>query len=112
MPAVPLILLRVPCGPCCRDIWLSCKQVVLSTKQQMEIFYQMGLNEDIEGGCDVVPMRPETNWSIEGDFTNLIVSPSIHAGAAGHWHGWIGQQGVPAGSVSIDAGARCAKGAA
>jgi hypothetical protein len=93
--------------PACRNIWLSCKAIVVSTRDQLKIFHELGLNEDVEGGTDVVPMRPEVCWKIEGDFTTMRVHPSIHAGAAGHWHGWIGQQGVQPGGVSIDASARC-----
>jgi hypothetical protein len=92
--------------PCCRDIWLSCKAIVLSTKQQMEIYHAMGLNEDVDGGCDVVPMRPETCWTIVGDFPTLRVRPSIHAGASGHWHGFIGE--VTPGEIMNSEPARCA----
>lgn len=39
----------------------------------------------------VVPMKESVIWQMKGAFKkgNFTVSPSIHAGASGHWHGHI-----------------------
>jgi hypothetical protein len=36
------------------------------------------------------PARVDYAWQFAGnDFGSLTVTPSIHAGASGHWHGHI-----------------------
>ena len=71
--------------PHCQKIWISCKNIEISSKDQFEIF-----RKEFEGDLlAVVPDKPEMSWSIQGSFDNLTVMPSIDASASGHWHGHI-----------------------
>jgi hypothetical protein len=73
--------------PHCRDVFLTCKNVVLSTHEQCEITEQdpLGLH-----GVTVVLCKDSCAWAIVGtDFASMSVTPSLDASAAGHWHGNI-----------------------
>jgi hypothetical protein len=75
-----LFVFRNPTGG---SDWLSCKRVVMSIRDQMELFAAQGFN------WNVVPMAADFCWAIEGDFETMTVRPSIDASASGNWHGWI-----------------------
>lgn len=74
--------------PHCRKVWLSCKRATMGMREQMELFEAAVLQEEIKV---VVPMKESVIWQMKGAFKkgNFTVSPSIHAGASGHWHGHI-----------------------
>lgn len=67
-----------------RQHWLSCKNVAMSTSEQIKLF---------EGAMDhavVVPMRQDCCWNISGkDFATMSITPSIDASPSGDWHGNI-----------------------
>lgn len=74
--------------PHCREVFLSCKNVVMSTGEQCEI-----TDKDAIGQLDVtvVLCKASCAWQVEGgpDFDSISVTPSLDASAAGHWHGHI-----------------------
>ncbi len=81
--------------PHCRKVWLVCKNIEMSLRDQRELF-KKEFGED--SNLIVVPDRPEMAWSISGTVpadpkaafvTNLTVTPSIDASTSGHWHGHI-----------------------
>ena len=73
--------------PHCRKDRLTCKNVVMSRKEQYTIYAEK-VNAD--WNMSVVPCKPEMDWTFSGsDFATLTVTPSIDASASGHWHGFI-----------------------
>lgn len=74
--------------PHCREVFLSCKNVVMERSQQAEIFAEDAIGAS---GATVVLTRPEFAWNFPtgADFRTLTVTPSINAEAAGHWHGHV-----------------------
>lgn len=71
--------------PCCRDMWLTCKNYPLKCSGQFELLQTAG----IEGGR-IVPAADSFSWTFNGSgFGDLTVSPSIDASNAKHWHGFI-----------------------
>ena len=81
--------------PHCQKVWLSCKRAKMSTLEQMDLFEQAVRDEQIKV---VVPCKPDVVWGMKGAFEkgNFKVSPSLDAGASGHWHGHI-QNGMVTG---------------
>jgi len=81
--------------PHCKNIFLTCKNVVMERQDQWKLYekeFGEGWNEMI------VPSKVGTVWSISGSVptdtqaafpTDLTVTPSIDASASGHWHGWV-----------------------
>lgn len=79
--------------PCClgtpRALWLSCKSAPMGRWDQVELFRSAGLEPTGKGAVVVCSEEPVA-WQVTGrDFESMTVTPSIHAGAAGHWHGYI-----------------------
>lgn len=76
--------------PHCLKTTLLCKRVVLSFKEQVRLI-NAAPEDDYDWPIDFVPMRADYAWKFVGypDFDALTVTPSIHAGASGHWHGNI-----------------------
>lgn len=73
--------------PHCQQILLSCKNVVISEREQYEHF-EKALGEDWH--MIVVPCRNEFAWAFSGDsFETMSITPSLDASASGHWHGLI-----------------------
>lgn len=81
--------------PHCRTMLLSCKNVQMSTREQMEIFSRE-LGED--WNQHVVPTKHDAAWTITGSIPpepgaviaqDLTITPSLDASASGHWHGYI-----------------------
>jgi hypothetical protein len=81
--------------PHCRKIFLTCKNVSMSSQEQYDLF-EKEFGED--WNMLVVPSNPAVSWSISGSVptdtkaafvTDLTVAPSIDASASGHWHGRI-----------------------
>jgi hypothetical protein len=84
-----VFVFECPCG--CygtpRALWLSCKNIVLPSHDQFELFATT-IGED--WNMTTVPMKAEFAWTFSGsDFSMLTVTPSIDASASGHWHGFI-----------------------
>lgn len=74
--------------PCCRKVTLSCKKAPMPNKLQFDLFIQ-AFKDGITHPT-TVPSKQDFAWAISGsDFSELTVTPSIDAGAAGHWHGYI-----------------------
>lgn len=71
--------------PCCRTMWLTCKDVApMGWTAQFEAFEAAGLTGDF------VSSRKEYAWQFSTrDFDTLTVTPSIDASNAKHWHGFI-----------------------
>ncbi len=67
--------------------WLTCKNVVMGHKEQVEIA------EKAYGevwGSNVVLCQDACAWNFSGtDFNTLSVTPSLDASASGNWHGYI-----------------------
>lgn len=75
--------------PHCRQTWLTCKNIVMGHKEQIEILQRADL-DPTGPRYAAVPMKPETAWKIRGkDFSTMTITPSIDASASGHWHGHI-----------------------
>lgn len=73
--------------PHCRDVWLTCKTMPLSNKDQHDL-YKVVFGDD--WNLLVVPSAPDTVWRINGrGFEYMSVTPSIDASKSGHWHGHI-----------------------
>jgi hypothetical protein len=72
--------------PCCRDTWLSCKNVVMSIRKQWELF-----DSAMDNGMDrISSCKPSFSWTFSSkNFADLTVIPSIDASTAKHWHGHI-----------------------
>lgn len=86
--------------PHCRQTWLSCKNVVMSTHDQVELFQKAGL-DPCGPRYAVVPMKAEVCWRLKGnDFASLTVEPSIDASSSGHWHGHINAGAIVGGEIA------------
>ena len=73
--------------PHCREVFLTCKDIVMSRWLQCEIIAADALGHQ---GVTVVLSKESFAWTLEGrDFARMTVSPSIDASASGHWHGRI-----------------------
>lgn len=74
--------------PHCRRVFLTCKNVVMASDAQYEI-----LEADPIGQNDAVYVlsRADFAWTFAtaAAFESMSVTPSVDAGAAGHWHGYI-----------------------
>jgi hypothetical protein len=73
--------------PCCRKVWLSCKNVVMASFKETHDALFAGLGEGWREA--VVPPKHDFAWSITGTFEDMTVSPSLDCSASGHWHGYI-----------------------
>lgn len=83
--------------PHCRDVFLSCKNAVMSTHAQCEITQRdaVGLN-----GVTVVLCKESCTWAIAGsDFDSMTITPSLDASASGHWHGNVTAGAIVGGLV-------------
>lgn len=73
--------------PHCRLTILTCKSRAMGNKEQRELL-DAHFGED--RSHDVVGCKDEMGWTMSGtDFSTITVTPSIDAGASGHWHGHI-----------------------
>lgn len=76
--------------PHCKKVLLTCKNIVMSSREQYDLF-EKTFGE--EWNQLVVPSRESFAWTIHGinrdNFDQLTVTPSIDASASGHWHGLI-----------------------
>jgi hypothetical protein len=73
--------------PHCQAVFLSCKSVAMSIREQCEVFEKDPIGEH---GVTAVLCKASCAWAIEGtDFETMTVTPSLDASAAGHWHGFI-----------------------
>lgn len=73
--------------PHCRGIWLSCKNVAMSSQEQFDLF-EATLGPD--WNMIIVPMKESYAWQFSGkDFETLTVTASVDASNSGHWHGSI-----------------------
>lgn len=73
--------------PHCRNILVSCKNVVMGHSEQWDLIDRV-FGED--ANHLVILSEDAYAWTVSGtDFASLSVTPSINAGAAGHWHGHI-----------------------
>jgi hypothetical protein len=74
--------------PHCREVFLTCKNVEMSRKEQCEI-----TEKDAVGlqGVTVVLCKESCAWNFENahNFDQISITPSLDASAAGHWHGFI-----------------------
>jgi hypothetical protein len=67
--------------------WLTCKRVVMTTKDQYDLIYK---HNSKYIGAVVAMTRPDFAWAFVGDdFGIMTVTPSIDASASGNWHGFI-----------------------
>ena len=74
------------CPHCQKDL-LTCKNVVMSSRDQHDLF-EKTFGED--WNMLIVPCKESMAWTFSGDnFETLSVTPSIDASASGHWHGTI-----------------------
>lgn len=74
------------CPHCQKDL-LSCKNVVMGTQAQHDLF-EAALGED--WNMIVVGCKEDKAWQFSGtDFATMTITPSIDASASGHWHGHI-----------------------
>lgn len=74
------------CPHCLKDL-LSCKNVVMSSKEQYDLF-EKAIGEN--WNMIVVPCKESMAWEFTGsDFATMTVKPSLDASASGHWHGCI-----------------------
>ena len=85
-----VFIFRTPAGG---NYWLTCKRVVMSTRDQQQLVYGDHMDPSTKTewvGKSVVLTTPECAWRFEGnDFETLTVTPSIDASASGNWHGFI-----------------------
>lgn len=66
---------------------ITCKRAPMSRRDQMSLL-QESFPPDVAQW--VIPTTPEFAWQFEGnDFATLTVTPSINAGGARGWHGYI-----------------------
>lgn len=81
--------------PHCKSILLSCKNIEMSATAQRQLF-EKEFGEDWNN--KVIACRGNQAWTISGTIpadpkaafpTDLTVTPSLDASAAGHWHGFI-----------------------
>jgi hypothetical protein len=85
--------------PHCQNVFLTCKNVAMDTWQQREIVWRHLLGWDGNEAhppaypVDTVLCKEEMAWNFPSSvpFDTLTVTPSLNAGAAGHWHGNITQ---------------------
>jgi len=73
--------------PHCKTELLSCKNTIMYTHEQCELFAaKLG-----EWADRVVPCKPEFMWNFQSGapFDTMTVTPSLDASASGHWHGHI-----------------------
>ena len=75
--------------PHCRNIWLTCKNVVLDRKAQLELVIAADLDPN-GPSYGAVLMKEGVSWIWDTtDFSTMSVKPSLDASASGHWHGFI-----------------------
>lgn len=72
--------------PCCRKLWLTVKNALMSERDQHDLF-EKSFGE--WWNVDTVGSRPDFAWTITGDFQNMTIVPSVDASPCGHWHGFI-----------------------
>lgn len=73
--------------PHCRKVWLTCKRVKMSQKEQHEMLDRV-FGED--ESHNVVGCKPAFAWEFSSlDFSTMTVKPSLDSSPAGHWHGFI-----------------------
>jgi len=88
--------------PTRRQCWQSCFLASPPHREQWALFAEAlkGDDEDREfGRHDVQGSREGTHWSIEGEFENLTVRPSIDGSPGGNWHGFITNGEIVGGGV-------------
>jgi hypothetical protein len=83
-----ILMMRCPhcvaLGPGVQQWWLTCKNAVMSTPEQFDLF-EATFGE--EWNTLVVPCNPDMAWTIYGrDFNSLSVTPSLDASNSGHAH--------------------------
>lgn len=71
--------------PHCHKSLLSCKNAVMSRREQCDMFALRF------GYVSIVPCKPEMAWTFASGtaFETMDVTPSLDASASGHWHGHI-----------------------
>lgn len=75
--------------PHCKQVWLTCKNVVMGTSEQRELAIAANL-EPTGPRYGAVLMDPGFAWTWDtADFATMSVTPSIDASKSGHWHGFI-----------------------
>jgi hypothetical protein len=75
--------------PHCKQIWLTCKNVVMGFGQQRDLAIAANL-EPIGPRYGAVLTDEACAWKWEStDFATMSVTPSIDASKSGHWHGFI-----------------------
>lgn len=78
--------------PHCQKVILTCKRIVMSTKEQMDMWARFFGEFN---GLVIVPCGPNMKWNFISDFkditafNNMTVTPSLDASASSHWHGFI-----------------------
>ena len=74
--------------PHCRDVFLTCKNIVMTTHEQCEITEVDPLGEQ---GVTVVLCKESCAWAFRSGepFDSMSVTPSLDASASGHWHGHL-----------------------
>lgn len=83
--------------PHCRDVFLTCKNAVMSSREQRETFWREVLcwdgrdSTEPHYSVEFVACKPEMAWTFPSgaDFESISVTPSLDAGKSGHWHGHI-----------------------
>lgn len=80
--------------PCCirtdRTVWLSCKEAVLSTEEQTELFRSLRFYQTTSIAQIIVGAAEQTVWTFDThDVTTMTVTPSLDCSKARHWHGRI-----------------------
>lgn len=81
--------------PHCRETWLTCLFVKLSTDAQIDIW------PGGEERLDVVPCREDFAWKQQNglSFNDMTVEPSLDASGSGHWHGRITKGEIVGGKI-------------
>ena len=75
--------------PCCKRVWLTCKNVVMEHCEQRNLAISANL-KPTGPRYNVVLMDVDVVWSwTELDFEIMSVTPSVDASKSGHWHGFI-----------------------
>ena len=75
--------------PHCQKVWLTCKNVAMSNKDQRELITAAGL-EPTGPRYGAVLMDAGCAWKWDTtDFATMSVTPSVDASRSGHWHGTI-----------------------
>lgn len=71
--------------PHCHETLLSCKNAVMSVREQCDLFASRF------GYAPIVPCKPAFAWEFADGaaFETMSVTPSLNCGASGHWHGHI-----------------------